>query len=305
VLGDLSNFPRDYVEAFARATGLAATDFAWSGENHHAARIQGAVRLARTLTLHGGGTLRPGDRALLVGHSHGGQLFAILSQLVARAPGYDDLVAAAEARGEDTGALEEHVELLRRCAIDVVTYGTPPRYRWARAAGFRVLHLVNHRGGDADAAEHRRPLGLLGALHTKHGDYVHRFGGEGSDFPAPTAIERRTNTRLDALLGEGTSLRTWLAGLGRGRGVATEGRTVMVDYGDDAALVPNFLASGLGHAAYTRREAMLFHARLVARELYPLAPQQPWAARARSWLVSRVTRGRRGVAPRLPPAPRP
>ena len=292
-LGDLSNFPREYIEAFSNATGIEASDFVWSGENHHAARIQGAVRLARLLTLHGGGVLRPGERVLLVGHSHGGQLFAILSQLVARATGYEELVGAARARGEDVGALDEHVALLRRCAIDVVTFGTPPRYTWAPGAGFRVLHLVNHRGTPQRAAS------LLGLLHTKHGDYVHHLGGVGSDFPAPVATDRKLNARLDALLGPGTSLRAWLRELARGRRMSTEGRTVLVDYGDGAGVVPNFLATGLGHAAYTRREAMLFHARLVARELYaPPAPAR-WTERVRGWIMPRKSARTR----QLPPAP--
>jgi hypothetical protein len=263
VLGDLSNFPRDYVDGFARATGVSATDFVWSGENHHAARIQGAVRLARALALHGGGTLRPGDRVLLVGHSHGGQLFAILSQLLARTRGYEELLAAAQARGEDMGALEDHLALLRRCAIDVATFGTPPRYGWARGAGFRLLHVVNHRGAAPRASS------LLGFFHTRTGDYVHQLGGHGSDFPALTAAERSANGRLDAVLGQGSSFRAWVRQLSTGLRVPPEGQTVLVDYGDAATLVPNFWATGFGHAAYTRRDAMLFHARLVASELYP------------------------------------
>ena len=272
VLGDLSNFPRDYVDAFAAATGVPSSDFTWSGENHHAARIQGAVRLARALALHGGGSLRQGDRILLVGHSHGGQLFAILSQLLARVRGYDELAAAAQVRGEDLGALEEHLTLLRRCRVDAVTFGTPPRYGWARGAGFRLLHVVNHRGGAPRAAS------LLGFLHTRSGDYVHQIGGHGSDFPAPTAAERAANARLEAVLGEGTNVRAWLRQLASGVRVPSEGRTVLVDYGDSASVVPNFWATGFGHAAYTRRDAMLFHARLVATELYPSeAPRLPAA----------------------------
>jgi hypothetical protein len=263
ILGDLSNFPREYVETFARATGVSATDFVWSGENHHAARIQGAVRLARALALHGGGMLRPGDRVLLVGHSHGGQLFAILSQLLARTRGYEELLAAAQARGEDIGALEDHLALLRRCPIDVATFGTPPRYGWARGAGFRLVHVVNHRGAAPRASS------LLGFFHTRTGDYVHQLGGHGSDFPAPTASERMANERLDAVLGHGSNLRTWVRQLSTGLRVPPEGQTVLVDYGDAATVVPNFLATGFGHAAYTRRDGMLFHARLLADELYP------------------------------------
>lgn len=263
LLGDLSNYTAEYVAAFARATGVDAVEFTWSGENHHAARVHGAVRLARAIALHGGGALGPGDGVLLVGHSHGGQLFALLSQLVARSQGYDDLVAAARARGEDVGALEDHLALLRRCAIDVATFGTPLRYGWGRGSRFRLLHVVNHRG-----AAPRMPS-LRGLLHTKDGDYVHQLGVHGSDFPAPTAGDRALNSRLDRVLGKGRDVRAWLRHLAGGHRVSPQGQTVLVDYGDDARAVPNFLATGLGHAAYTRRDAMLFHARLVANHFYP------------------------------------
>jgi hypothetical protein len=282
LLGDLSNFSDSYVQAFSKATGVEAISFTWSGENHHAARVQGAVRLARTVALHGGGALRPGDRALLVGHSHGGQLFAILSQILARSRGYEELVAAAGARGEDVGALEDHVALLRRCAVDVATFGTPPRYGWAAGAGFRLLHIVNHRGPGTTA------LSLRGLLHTRQGDYVQQLGVHGSDFPALSANERALNARLDQVLGEGSSLRSWLRNVARGVRVSPHGHTVLVDYGDRGRVLPNFLSSGFGHAAYTRREAMLFHAGLIADHFYSSRRASPWeplSRRVRAWVA--------------------
>ena len=279
LLGDLSNFPREYVAAVAAATGIDAIEFTWSGENHHAARAQEAARLARALALHGGGALRSADRVLLVGHSHGGQLFALLSQMVARARGYEDLVRAAGARGEDVRALEDHLALLRRCGIDVATFGTPPRYRWARGARFRLLHVVNHRGATA------RVVSLRGLLHTRQGDYVHQFGAPGSDWPAWRARDRALNDRLDRKLGVGSHLRTWLQHVARGMRLAPQGHTVLVDYGDDARVLPNFLATGFGHAAYTRRESMLFHLRLVATYFYPPQEGAPRPAGVRGWMA--------------------
>ena len=276
LLGDLSNYTADYVATFARATGIDAIEFVWSGENHHAARVHGAVRLARAIALHGGGlTVRAGDRVLLVGHSHGGQLFAILSQLVARSHGHEDLVAAAHMRGEDLGALEDHLALLRTCSLDVATFGTPLRYGWGRGARLRLLHVVNHRGAPTRAAS------LRGVLVTEHGDYVQQLGVHGSDFPALTERERGLNARLDRVLGKGRDLRTWVRHLAHGARVAPQGQTVLVDYGDDARVVPNFLATGLGHAAYTRRDAMLFHAQLVATHFYPPQAPVPWTQRVR------------------------
>jgi hypothetical protein len=291
LLGDLSNFSTDYIETFAAATGIDAIGHTWSGENHHAARVQGAVRLARAMVLHGGGALRRGDRALLIGHSHGGQLFAILSQLLSRAHGYDELVKAAGARGEDVGALEGHLALLRGCPIDVMTFGTPPRYGWARGANFRLLHVVNHRG------ETSRPLSWRGVLHTRRGDYVRQLGLPGFDLPAPGARDRAINARLDRVLGVGTNLATWFTHIRRGLRVSPHGHTVLVDYGDDARTLPNLWATGLGHAAYTRREAMLFHATLLADSFYPpAAPATParWTDRI-PWLPG--VRGRRDARP--------
>ena len=278
-LGDLSNFPGDYVGAFAAATGVEAVDFTWSGENHHAARVEGAVRLSRALAVRAGSAVRAGDRLLLIGHSHAGQLFAVLSQLVARAHGYDELVEAARSRGEDVSVLEEHLALLRRCAIDAATFGTPPRYGWAASTLFRVMHIVNHRGAGPRAPS------LRGLFHTRQGDYIHQLGAHGSDLPAPTAREREINARLDRVLGVGTSLRVWLRHVAQGRRVSPHGHTVLVDYGDDAGTLPNFWATGLGHAAYTRRHAMLFHTRLVANHFYPVRGLAPWGERARGWMA--------------------
>lgn len=260
-LGDLSNFPADYVDALAAATGIEAVGFTWSGENHHAARVHEAVRLAHALARHAATGL--GGRVLLLGHSHGGQLFALLSQLVARSRGYEELVDAAAARGEDVATLDDDLARLRCCAFDVATFGTPPRYDFAPASHFRLLHLVNHRSATV------RATSLRGLLHTRRGDYVHQLGAPGSDWPAPLAKDRALNERLDRVLGVGSDLRAWLRHVANGPRLSPYGHTLLVDYGDQARVVPNFWATGFGHAAYTRREAMLFHMKLVADHFYP------------------------------------
>jgi hypothetical protein len=285
LLGDLSNFPPDYVDALAAATGIEAVGFTWSGENHHVARVQEAVRLARSLALHSATGL--GSRVLLIGHSHGGQLFALLSQLIGRSRRYEELVDAAAARGEDVAILEDHLARLRCCAFDVATFGTPPRYDFAPEAHFRLLHLVNHRKMTARSAS------LRGLLHTRHGDYVHYLGAPGSDWPAPLAKDRALNERLDRVLGVGSDLRAWLRHVADGPRLSPYGHTFLVDYGDQARLLPNFWATGFGHAAYTRREAMLFHIRVIADHFYPLGegrdgtrvaeppPRRSWTGPAR------------------------
>jgi hypothetical protein len=296
-LGDLSNFPQDYIDALAAATGIETVGFTWSGENHHVARVQEAVRLARSLALHSATGL--GSRVLLVGHSHGGQLFALLSQLIARSRRYEELVGAAAARGENVAVLEDHLARIRCCAFDVATFGTPPRYDFAPEANFRLLHLVNHRRMTA------RPASLRGLLHTRHGDYVHHLGAPGSDWPAPLAKDRALNQRLDRVLGVGSDLRAWLRHVAEGPRLSPYGHTLLVDYGDEARFLPNFWATGFGHAAYTRREAMLFHTRVIADHFYPLGEGRD-AARVAEPLPSRSWTGpARLLLPwrRPPPAP--
>ena len=261
-LGDRSTFSDDYVRTFREATGLDATAFVWSGENHHVARVQGAVRLARAIALHGGGDLRDGDRVLLMGHSHAGQVFAVLSQLVAQSDGYRDLVEAARARGEDVSMLEEYLRVVRRIWVDAVTFGAPIRYGFARGARFRVLHVVNHRGPVSSS------LSAFDLLRTRQGDYVHQLGAPGSDWPAPTAKDREINRRLDAVLGVGQSLRAWARNVARAPRVSPQGDTVLIDYGGEGERAPGFLGTGLGHGVYTRPEAMLFHAKLIASHFY-------------------------------------
>jgi hypothetical protein len=114
---------------------------------------------------------------------------------------------------------------------------------------------------------------------------VHQLGSHGSDLPAPLASDRALNERLDAFLGLGTGLRAWIAHTARGLRVSPDGHTVLVDYGDAARILPNFWATGFGHAAYTRREAMLFHARLLANHFYTGPPAAPWAERVRGWIA--------------------
>ena len=92
---------------------------------------------------------------------------------------------------------------------------------------------------------------------------------KGPEWPAPLAKDRELNERLDRVLGVGSDLRAWLRHVADGLRVSPYGHTLLVDYGDQARVVPNFWATGFGHAAYTRREAMLFHVRLVADHFYP------------------------------------
>lgn len=253
-LGDAGNFTDAYVRLFEAAVGAGAangalpcTSFVWSSENHHVGRVEGALGLVRVLARHAElhGT-SPGPRLLAFGHSHAGQLFALVTQLLSGSVSAEAIMDVARARGLDVAALRDDLAILECAHLDLVTLGAPTRYAWAATPNVRALHV-------SAARETRRG-------EVRRADWIQRLGEGRSDFPALDARTRRLNESLGPAL-EGTTAQAW-------------GSNVLVDYG--ARGVTAWLANGLGHAAYTRADAMAFHAALAVDMLYSRATQRPW-----------------------------
>lgn len=225
LLGDLGNFGVSYARTFEEGlgAGIPCTTYVWSSENHHVGRLEGALGLVRLLATHGelAGAREP--RLLVCGHSHAGQVFALVTQLLARSVTTEAVLDVARARGLDVGALEVDLDALSRLRLDFVTFGAPSRYAWAKVEGARVLHVASRR------------------------DLVQRIGEKPSDFPPLSGEDRRINGALERS--------PWTLG-----GAGEPGERIIVDHA--APLV-------LQHATYTRRDDMLFYARLVADRLYP------------------------------------
>jgi len=287
LLGDLGTFGDPYVGLFERGVGhgISCTRFAWSSENHHLGRLEGAIGLARVVAVHakfaeGRGAGRP--RVLLVGHSHGGQLFALLTHLLMDGAEADVLLDIARSRGVSIDGFRDVIEQVRACELDVVTQGTPARYPWLDVPNFRVMHIVNQ--GSEGARGIRPLLGL-------DGDTIRRLGASGSDLPATTRAERELNARLDPVLGPGSDALALLRGVRGGVRVDAAGHTYLVDY--DAGEAAGILTTGAGHGVYTRVDAMLFTARLIADHFYPAEPAADAAPnpRPRSWWPIRPRRG--------------
>jgi hypothetical protein len=290
ILGDYSNFAPEYVRLFEQAihasTGnatarglIACSSFIWSSANHHIARVRGAMWLAQRLASLDGGAQdkakRRRARVLLLGHSHAGQIFALLTQLLEGGEHADLLIEMAKACGEDTSRFAEVLTRVRALELDIVTLGMPSRYAWGNGNGYRALHVVNHRG------DKKAPRRLLGILHTSDGDYVQQLGVAGSDFPAWTEQERNANRRLDAALGVGSDIKEWFTNVRRGAALLPSGSTVFVDYRDDSrGAIPNFMDTCFGHGIYTRKAAMLFTLKLVVDDLYPHVAEAPSPALA-------------------------
>lgn len=177
LLGDLGNFGEGYARTFeeAIASGIPCTAYVWSSENHHVGRLEGALGLVRVLAAHAELARTNGSRAprlLVCGHSHAGQVFALVSQLLARSVTTEAVLDVARARGVDVGALDVDLDALARVDIDFVTFGAPARYAWARIDRVRILHVTSER------------------------DWIQRLGQQPSDFPALSAEERRINASL-------------------------------------------------------------------------------------------------------------
>ncbi|MFE8599655.1 hypothetical protein [Archangium violaceum] len=261
VLRDLGNYTPEYVSLFQKSLGIdiPTTRFVWSSANNHVARLRAAVQLLRLLATSELGN----KRALLLGHSHGGQVLALLTQLVYPARTAEALWQAVRDAGEPTEALQDMARTVARARLDIATFGMPPRYGWATGRQCRVLHVINHRGTEP------RGSTVAGVLHTESGDYVHQWGIAGSDIPPGSTKDRELAARLDAILGEGYDVKAWLNHVRHGARVPRDGFSYLVDYGDrGTGALPNCLATCFGHGVYTSYDAMLFNSRLLADHFY-------------------------------------
>jgi len=274
-------FARLLDSALNRTPGprIAVRRFCWSSENHHLGRADGAVRLLDDLASR---QLGPGRRVLLWGHSHGGNLLAIVSNLLGGGPeAVENFFHAAQVyyRSPRGGRVEIPMwqrvrELLERrgwpqgVGLDMVTFGTPVRYGWDSGGYGRLLHFVYHRPVEGLPA-HRAafPPKVRRLVRGADGDYTQQLGIAGTNFmPIPLAWRAwLADRRLHRLLqGHGLEGNRW-AWLRSGRIVPDEGTTLLVDYGLPRGGLGRHLA---GHAVYTRREWLLFHAEQVVERFY-------------------------------------
>jgi hypothetical protein len=220
-------------------------------------------------------------RILLWGHSHGGNVLALLTNLLgADPPTRREFFHATRSfyhrwrssrvdfpvwqRVEDL--LLDAGHPLRRVALDVVTFGTPIRYGWDAGGYANLLHFNEHRstrpGRDWLAPYPPRPLHVVSA---RAGDFVQQIGIAGSGF-LPNPLAWRTcsaNRRLRRLVAR--HVPRWLiTNLRAAARVADEGTTLLVDYRDPARF-PSHL---FGHAMYTRQRWLPLHCGHIATEFY-------------------------------------
>jgi len=286
VAGEVGNYTTEFASLFAeslRREGepeIPVRLFRWSSENHHLGRADGAIRLIDHLTNL---KLANGERILLWGHSHGGNLLALASNLLAvdreanrrffeaarvyyRWPvtGWIDIPVWARAES----MLNDGHNPLAGHPLDVVTFGTPVRYGWDPNGYARLMHLINH-SPVPNIAPHLAvfPPTVDDVLRAAHGDYVQQIGIAGTNV-IPTCFAPRAwlaNRRLNDLLQPNLPARDLFERLKLGQRAPDAGTTLLADYGPLAGGLVSHLA---GHAVYTKAEWLLFHAEEVARRFY-------------------------------------
>jgi hypothetical protein len=286
VAGDLGNFTRQYANTWQTAMERPGTPsipvrlFYWSSENNHSGRADAAVRLLNEFFTQ---SFSEGSRVLVLGHSHGGNALALLTNLL----------------GSDRDARQEFfhvarnlysIPILRRidlpvwervrqrlCAedhplphlrIDVATLGTPVRYGWDTAGCDHLLHFINHRPV-AGRPRYRAdfPPSQDELWTAAHGDFVQQFGIAGTNLVPPLWALRTLDAevRLGRFLQPDYSPRNLLARLRLGVRVHEDGENLLIDYGPGPGTPAQHL---LGHAVYTRLEWLLFHAEQIAQRMY-------------------------------------
>lgn len=296
---DSGNYTNAYAQLFERGVNAQAGPdqsqidvrlLHWTSENHHLGRADGAVRLIDDLA---SSPVAPGRRVMLWGHSHGGNVLALTTHLLAANPAalkaffraarpfWNSWLVSDERRRSWRRVrelLSDADSPIRTLKLDVVTLGTPIRYGWDARGFAHLLHVVYHRPTEGVPAYLTRfPFSLKSAVAAKRGDYIQQVGIAGTNIPPallafPAHIADR---RLHRLLQSELSLAATWKNLGAGLRVPDAGETLLVDY---HAAAPRMHHGAYGHAIYTRTSWLLYHAELAARRWYgaprPTIPSQ-------------------------------
>jgi len=285
-MADAGNYTLQYAERLAQLLSdetdsrIPVNLCVWSSENHHIGRADGAVRLLEELLSH-----PAGSRILVWAHSHGGNVLALVTNLIAadeetrskffdacRAyycfpwtkhidlPGWKRVIEAFD-NAQDRQKIDSLI-------LDIATFGTPIRYGWDCDGYDHLLHFVNHRPlPNQEPYVAMLPKTFDEVKQALGGDYVQQFGVAGSNLPPGIFSWRagRANRRLSELVQGQLAEKSITARLAIGRRVADEGTTLLVDYQDNGTPFATHLA---GHAIYTRMPWMAFHALEIAKRFY-------------------------------------
>ncbi len=295
VAGETGNYTPQYVAAMQAALSEGAGRtipvrlFNWSSQNNHIGRADGAIRLLDDLARlsvklsEESDKSSPPSRVILWGHSHAGNVFSLLTNLLgADEAGRAEFFEVAQMfyrpwfRRKTDMPVWPHVQQLlsdinhplRRLKLDIVTFGTPIRYGWDTDGYANLLHLIHHRPSKG-IAEYLAPqtIRIRRLLAATGGDYMQQLGIAGTNlFPNLLALRPlQADLRLGNFLERTIERESIFKRIKHGTRVPDEGNTLLVDYNEIASCVTKHLA---GHAVYTRRKWLPFHCQQVAEAFY-------------------------------------
>lgn len=208
--GDVGNYHEPFRQRFQQLVGddpqVELLSPTWSGQNHHLARADLAVRLLHQLLVR---PLLPDQNVLLWGHSHAGNAFALLTNLLANhkpsVAGFFDAAAQEgvphwnDVRANLESASSPHPLASR---VFIAGFETPVRYGWDTDGCAKLIHVTFHRPYDEQSPMMTKPLfppHLPGdVVSAKWGDWVQAFAIAGTD--AATIPTRTINQNLAAIL---------------------------------------------------------------------------------------------------------
>ena len=155
--------------------------------------------------------------------------------------------------------------------MDVVTFGTPVRYGWDPSGLGKLLHFVNHRNLRTDGktwlAKMELPQVTMEMPIAWGGDYVQELAVAGSDSIPRSEPAKAANKAIWEMVEPYDGFERWLECARRAVRFPSEGRCLLVDYKDSTGST-NPRDHYYGHAAYTRRDAMLFNTSEIVKTFY-------------------------------------
>ena len=178
----------------------------WSSQNHHFARADLAVRLIHQMLMR---PPMPGQRILLWGHSHAGNAFAMLTNLLANERNSVDqfFAAAGEQKEPHWKAVQNALRSVGgphplSQSVVIVAFGTPVRYGWDVHGCAQLIHVLHHRPHDPATPFLTKPLfppqTPPDVMSATWGDWIQAFAVAGTDVVSAATLDE--NDRLTNLL---------------------------------------------------------------------------------------------------------
>jgi hypothetical protein len=185
----------------------------------------------------------------------------------AQQAGQADLAAIVK----QTDSITAGGSALNGVALDIVTAGQPVRYGWDPSGIGKLLHIVNHRNLRTDSkiwlAKMELPQITMEMPIAWGGDYVQELAVAGTDAIPHTEAAKAANKAIWEMVEPYDGFERWLECARRAVRFPTEGQCLLVDYKDSTGSA-NPRDHYYGHAAYTRRHAMLFNTSQIVGTFY-------------------------------------